>query len=450
MISLLLNKELLNPLIFNEAYYLSQNEDLQALGLSTKRLAKHFLKHGLNEGRNSSPVFNAGYYLENNPDLAADLGNDPATAAKHFLRKGIKENRPTSPHFDISHYYRVNKDLHERLGRDYEKLYHHFIEHGQYEGRRYNSFVMPDSIMIELTNACNLHCDTCPREYEFGSQMEIGSMDTEKALELISEVTEFATSINLTGLGETFLYKNLEKLVDTIGDMDGVTSFLSTNGQTANCLEMTEKISDKVDLIQISVDGTGSVYEKVRHGADFNVFSANVGKMAGIVRDTKTEIMLNMVTYPQNYDDMKNVVSFAHKVGIKRLHINTRNLVTMPEADLTEYRFYKTDQFLNEMQKTRQLGKELDVAVTTFSAEHARSDYCDLVLTGYYITWNGFLVPCCAKPFPKELHFGNVFEEGAVSCIQRFQQSEFRSLWEQEKIPPFCARCHMVNTMKDL
>ena len=35
----------------------------------------------------------------------------------------------------------------------------------------------PSSIMLEVTNQCNLRCITCPREYQYGEEMAKGFMN---------------------------------------------------------------------------------------------------------------------------------------------------------------------------------------------------------------------------------------------------------------------------------
>ena len=39
----------------------------------------------------------------------------------------------------------------------------------------------PTNGMIELGNVCNLHCNICQREYEYGKQMDIGFINSSKA-----------------------------------------------------------------------------------------------------------------------------------------------------------------------------------------------------------------------------------------------------------------------------
>ncbi len=238
------------------------------------------------------------------------------------------------------------------------------------------------------------------------------------------------------------LYKQLPEVIDIISDYNSnITTFLSTNAQTPNCLSIFENIKGKISLVQISTDGVGTMYEKIRPGANFSTFSKNVKKMSQAAEGTSTSLMLNMVAFHENYITIPDVVKFAKDIGIKHVHINTRNIVTMPQINLSDYNFYKKEAFLKALTKGETIARKSGIGFSKYS----NNGYCDLVYNHFYITWDGFLVPCCAKPFPKELQFGNVFEETLLSCIKNYQTSVFREKWDRKSIPEFCQRCHVVH-----
>lgn len=442
MFSIFKKRKLFNQLLFDADFYKNNNEELQKKSLSEKQLRRHFTQIGLSEGRCASPVFDAAYYLEKNEDVKARIGGDNyKKAAKHFLEHGVHENRRTSHIFDVGYYYNENPDLQTAFGRNYLSLYRHFMQDGRHENRRSNPNAMPDSFMIELTNMCNLHCTTCPREYKYGADMDVGSMDRVALNALLEQMLPLSESINLTGLGETFLYRELPRVLEEIDKRKPeLTTFLSTNAQTSNCCAVFKEIKDKINLVQISIDGVGATYEKVRNRASFVTFAQNVKEMSALAERTKTSLMFNMVAFQDNFETIPDVVRFAHQVGVRHVHINSRNLVTMPEIDLSLYAFYRSEPFVNSMEKGRALAQELGIGFSTYSTK----GYCELVYNHFYITWDGFLVPCCAKPFPKELHFGNVFKESLQTCIRKYQNSEFRRCWDNGEVPDFCRRCHVA------
>ena len=62
-----------------------------------------------------------------------------------------------------------------------------------------------------------------------------------------------------------------------------------------------------------------------------------------------------------------------------------------------------------------------------------------------YITWDGYYVPCCGKPFPKLLNFGNVFEQGVMPVLNSPKAQAFRRAWQQNTPPAFCHNCQLTD-----
>ena len=60
------------------------------------------------------------------------------------------------------------------------------------------SVAYPSTVMIELTNHSNLHCTTCPREYDYGKQMDKGNMQPVQAQRIIDELWPYLDSVGLT------------------------------------------------------------------------------------------------------------------------------------------------------------------------------------------------------------------------------------------------------------
>ncbi len=87
-----------------------------------------------------SQVFDAQYYAETYPDVAAALGTDEATLLYHYLTCGIYEGRDASATFNADAYASANADLvaaydTENDVADYCNYFLHYISCGQTEGR---------------------------------------------------------------------------------------------------------------------------------------------------------------------------------------------------------------------------------------------------------------------------------------------------------------------------
>ena len=305
----------------------------------------------------------------------------------------------------------------------------------------------PGTIMLELTNHCNLACITCPREYDYGRQMDKGMMTVGQAKSIIDEIWPYLDSIGLTGMGETFLYRDIEEIVDYIKMKNrGIIISVSTNAVLPDFMDKVTPLIGKIDTIQISIDGLGDVYERIRLKASYQELDKNLRSLVGLCKGSETTLMLNMVVTKENYLQMPDLVRYANETGIDYMDFTLFNLASVTSIDRSYYEFYKSDRFLGAVSK-------LDVAIktntkVTVTGRNFETDNgfnkCPFPWTRFYICWNGFVAPCCAKPFPKELNFGNVFEDSVINILNSSPYQSFRKLWYRNETPGFCDKCHFI------
>lgn len=65
----------------------------------------------MHNGVDYSPVFDATFYLENNPDVMQATGGNAAYAFQHFITYGMRQGRIGSANFNINSYRNANADL---------------------------------------------------------------------------------------------------------------------------------------------------------------------------------------------------------------------------------------------------------------------------------------------------------------------------------------------------
>lgn len=305
----------------------------------------------------------------------------------------------------------------------------------------------PSSIMLEVTNHCNLACITCPREYGFGQQMDKGTISLEKMKRVIDEVGPYIDSIGLTGLGETLLYKHLEETLRYIkGKNRGIQTFISTNAHIPGAEDYIARIAPWLDTVQISIDGVGKGYETVRLKSDFSFFLDTTRKMVANCKQHGVAVHFNFVGVKENYTQMKDVVQLAHDLGVDFVNITPVNIGSITTLDTSYYELFYGESFKTELrlafEKARALGVELTIWDIAGKNEFRK---CHLPWNHFYISWDGYMTPCCAKPFPKELNFGNVFETSLMQCLNSREYRQFRALWYKNETPDFCKKCHMVD-----
>ena len=155
-------------------------------------------------------------------------------------------------------------------------------------------------------------------------------------------------------------------------------------------------------------------------------------------------VKFNMVVFEQNAGQMRDVVNLAADTGVAEIYFNTFNLVAN-NLDLGLYAFYQSEQFRNLLSEAKSTAHARGIYVTMPELDAPRGfRFCGYPWDDFYITWDGYLVPCCAKPFPKEKHFGNVFEDGLMHAINAPDFISFREQSNRNETPEFCQRCHKV------
>ncbi len=306
----------------------------------------------------------------------------------------------------------------------------------------------PSTIMLELTNHCNLACTICPREYDYGKNMDKGMMDLEEAKRIIDEIYPYLDSIGLTGMGETFLYNKLPDVVDYIKKRNkGIIISISTNAVIPNFIDKAKKVIDKIDTIQISIDGLNDTYNSIRINSNFKILDTNIRQLSKLCKSTSTVLMLNMVVTKENYMDMAKLVEYAEEVGVDYLDFTLLNLASVTDIPSSYYEFYHSKEFLKELSALDNAIVETPtVSVTNRNFETDNGfRKCPFPWTHFYISQDGYLPPCCAKPFPKEKKFGSIKEEKLINILNNESYIQWRKLWIENKTPKFCQKCHYVD-----
>ena len=122
--------------VFDASYYLSRYPELrQQYGTDEKALLDHFLKTGLYEGRQASPLFAIDYYMTQYRDLSSIYGANRTAYMAHFQSNGMKEGRRGSVQFDPVSYRLQYADLRRAFKNDWKKYYMHYLRAGMKENR---------------------------------------------------------------------------------------------------------------------------------------------------------------------------------------------------------------------------------------------------------------------------------------------------------------------------
>lgn len=319
----------------------------------------------------------------------------------------------------------------------------------QFKKYRGKDIPYPTTIMLELTNKCNLKCITCPREYGYGKKMHIGNMDISLAKKIIDESLPYIQSIGLTGMGETLFAPTLVEVAKYIKEhKKSIIIFISTNANSPGFIERIRPVLPYIDTIQVSTDGIGDVYEKVRTGAKFENLVNNIKDLSNLVEnvENKVHLMFNMVITDINYIHMPAIIELAHDIGVKYVNFTYFNLASVTDIKEEYYQFFSTDEFRKVLHATNDTAARYsDVEVTGLNfLGNPGIKKCPLMWNHFQINYDGEVPPCCAKPFSAQYSFGNVTSKSLIEVINSRKAKQFRNSWFDNKPNDFCSKCHFV------
>lgn len=123
----------------------------------------------------------------------------------------------------------------------------------------------PGGYLIEVTNACNLHCKMCNthKATRPKNHMPVGVF-----AQLLTRIKdEGITTVGLHTVGEPFVHPNLEEILQ-VCKSEGVVPALSTNAQFPQKIKALYKKGLLYGL-RFSIDGLRDTYESIRQGGSW-------------------------------------------------------------------------------------------------------------------------------------------------------------------------------------
>jgi MoaA/NifB/PqqE/SkfB family radical SAM enzyme len=299
----------------------------------------------------------------------------------------------------------------------------------------------PKSIMIELTNHCQLECITCPRDKEDAHDYDFGVMPLENFKHIFGQFKSEVDTLDLTGLGESLMHPEIFEIIRWVRSQREVHIYLTTNTILLTKKTVEKFRRDPVDTLCISIDGTTQrQFASIRGNLSFNLLKERVSYTVEQLNDRMHFIMC-VVLVKENLDDMPAFVELAADLGIRQLSLKPINLVANSTPS-GYYSIFRGDKFRALAEESRELGERRGIQVDVFEIGNYS---CTFPWDPLYVTWDGYLVPCCAKPFPKRKNFGNLLEKGFDELKNLPSFVGFRHLvMHNEDSPAFCNKCHIM------
>jgi len=186
------------------------------------------------------------------------------------------------------------------------------------------SLPLPERVIVELANTCNLDCPMC-RVGAHGVNLD-RVMSLEDLERVATALFPTAREVRLNGLGESTLIPGFDRYLDVIGRHD-VSLELITNG-TGEVQIYNRLVGRGATLLYSWDAATPSRFEALRRGARWGAVEQTVRRVAEHAHGLRRAGLLHLLftLQPVNRDDLPGVVALARELGVPSVLVNVAKL----------------------------------------------------------------------------------------------------------------------------
>ncbi len=163
-----------------------------------------------------------------------------------------------------------------------------------------------DTIYIEITNQCNLNCQTCYNQSGLNHQRkELSLEDIQNTIDLFCR---YGLKRVLLSGGEPTMHSQFDTILDLVDKYPNILFGIVTNGTNHNS-KLIEYLNTKPNIkLQISLDGSCEEQNAKTRGTGHFVKTIEFAKK---IHKPAHKPLLKMVISQNNYDDVENFYNLA-------------------------------------------------------------------------------------------------------------------------------------------
>jgi MoaA/NifB/PqqE/SkfB family radical SAM enzyme len=317
----------------------------------------------------------------------------------------------------------------------------------------------PVCLYLEITNRCNLLCETCPRTFD---ELEPpADMPWELFCRIVDQFPA-ATRAVLHGVGEPMLVRDLARRVRYLKER-GFHVLFNTNGTLLTEKRGRELTEAGLDELRVSLDAADrATFRRVRGRDDFDRIVRNVAAFVARQREagaTRPAVSLWLTGLKETVAQLESFVRLAHRLGVGEVYL--QRLVFFPasaqglarESSALFERLSNADcaSIASAKQLADSLGVRFEASGATepgTSVRHSEQQtwaHCRRPWTVMYFTAHGRALPCCIAPFSHPGYKHYTLGDATVQTLREiWNGSSYRAFREAllaDRPPPTCASC---------
>ena len=327
---------------------------------------------------------------------------------------------------------------------------------------------LPPMVFIEVTNRCNLLCETCPRTYFTREPLRTLTFDEFRR---IADQFPKMRRCTLHGIGEPLLNRELPEMIAYLKQR-GVEVLFNSNGTLLTPAWQEALARSGLDQFRCSIDGARpETYAAIR-GAD--LLHKVVAGLTGLAQ-TKARlgtatpwVSIWCVATRENIVELPELVRLAARAGVPEVYLQRMVFFAGDAAEqygMARHDLAIFDSALNQQEaiiaQCEVLSAELGIAFHASGARDLRDSLaaqrpaeaapwraCMRPWTTAYVTANGNCLPCCISPFSTadydSLLMGNLFERPFAEIWNDAAYRTFRTRLLSTEPNHACASCGVM------
>jgi MoaA/NifB/PqqE/SkfB family radical SAM enzyme len=317
----------------------------------------------------------------------------------------------------------------------------------------------PICVYLEVTNRCNLLCETCPRTFE--ALEPPADMSWELFTSIVDQLPGLARAV-LHGVGEPMLVRSLPRMIRYLKER-GVYVLFNTNGTLLAPRRRRELIETGLDELRVSLDAAeAQSFFAVRGKNFFDRIVRNVGEFAALQKElgaATPRLSLWLTGLKETIRQLPDFVRLAARIGVREVYLQRlvfddlgRGLAR-PDSSLFESTRRQEDEAIAE---ARALGQALGVAIDASGATEPGTSLrrgpggapwsaCRRPWSLMYFTAHGRALPCCIAPFSARGYetytLGDATQQTLREIWNGNAYQDFRKALVSETPPTPCRNC---------
>lgn len=329
------------------------------------------------------------------------------------------------------------------------------------ESRAAEAAKPPVCLYLEVTNRCNLLCETCPRTFE---ELEApADMGWELFTSIVDQVPNVARVV-MHGVGEPMLVKNLPRMIRYL-KARGIYALFNTNGTLLTPRRQRELIETGLDELRVSLDATDAgTFLAVRGKDMFDRIVRNIGSFTALQKAMGVAaplVSMWLTGLKETIGQLPDFIRLAAKIGVREVHLQRLVFdeaglgLARAESALFEHTGSEEDEAIRAAQVIAAAsGVRLNASGATEPGLSLKASengqpwsMCRRPWSLMYFTAHGRALPCCIAPFSARGYENYTLGDATQQSLREIWNSpayrHFRTALLTQTPPQPCRSCGM-------